>query len=813
MTEDRSSLEFARQWLEAALKPAKRQIRVESVRQGWEVMRVGQSFVQNPICIDGHHYEHGIGVHADSEVRLTSEIPMKRIRGVVGVDQNTDTLKNRGGHCRITFSIETGGQEIWASKPLSLKDGGVAFDVLLPDVAVITLKAEAEDGWIHYAHADWGDLRLELVDGSETWPGESLREQCLPHEMIFGFTYDDKHSDIMLSNWEQRWDIEHLPAGVRLFRKSYHDPQTKLTCILEIKAFDGLPALEWVLRLRNDGEANTPILKDIQAMRVVWACARETTLHRGHGSRGMPDDFRYCVEPVPASSEFIMSAGGGRSSTDWLPYFNLHSQESGVAAAIGWSGQWAAKISRAEDNRVHLLAGLENSHLTLYPGEEIRTPSIALVFWQGEPMDGNNELRRFIIAHHTPRIADKPIQAPFTTGQWGGIKTEKHLRTISHVRRHELEYDFYWMDAGWYGTAEGFSEEEATAKWYGEAGNWSANPIAHPKGLRSISDAAREAGMGLLLWFEPERAFWGTQITQEHPEWFLGDRIEKSNVLLNLGIPEAREWITDFISGRISEWGIGCYRQDFNFEPLPYWRSADTDDRQGMTEIRHIEGLYAFWDELRRRHPNLIIDNCASGGRRLDMELVGRSISLWRSDFQCLGGGDALGIQSHTSGLSYWLPLHGTSSDFRPSDTYYFRSALSAALNFHVPAPEDTPEDYPWDWHYKMSTDYRRARPFYYGDYYPLTPYSVTREAWMAYQMHREDLDAGIILMFRRDKSPYTKAALRLLGLKSDATYVMEDADTTDTWMATGESLMEIGLPASLPQPRSSRLIFYKESA
>ena len=55
-------------------------------------------------------------------------------------------------------------------------------------------------------------------------------------------------------------------------------------------------------------------------------------------------------------------------------------------------------------------------------------------------------------------------------------------------------------------------------------------------------------------------------------------------------------------------------------EPLPYWHAADTADRQGMAETRHIEGLYAFWDDLLKRHPNLIIDNCASGGRRIDLE-------------------------------------------------------------------------------------------------------------------------------------------------------------------------------------------------
>jgi len=82
---------------------------------------------------------------------------------------------------------------------------------------------------------------------------------------------------------------------------------------------------------------------------------------------------------------------------------------------------------------------------------------------------------------------------------------------------------------------------------------------------------------------------------REHPQWFLhgagGDE-----AILNLGDPDARRFVTDFISERIRTWKIGCYRQDFNGEPpLPFWNAADVPDRVGMSEIRYVEGLYAFW--------------------------------------------------------------------------------------------------------------------------------------------------------------------------------------------------------------------------
>ena len=126
---------------------------------------------------------------------------------------------------------------------------------------------------------------------------------------------------------------------------------------------------------------------------------------------------------------------------------------------------------------------------------------------------------------------------------------------------------------------------------------------------------------------------------------------------MNLGNPAARKGITEIVSSLVREGGLAWYRQDFNTDPENFWRAADAPDRVGMTEIRYIEGLYAFWDELRQRHPGLLIDNCASGGRRLDLETISRSAALWRSDFQCRPEFNPAGMQGQTYGISSWIPL------------------------------------------------------------------------------------------------------------------------------------------------------------
>ena len=76
------------------------------------------------------------------------------------------------------------------------------------------------------------------------------------------------------------------------------------------------------------------------------------------------------------------------------------------------------------------------------------------------------------------------------------------------------------------------------------------------------------------------------------------------------------------------------YRQDHNVDPLGAWRNHDRPERQGVTENFYVQGYLAFWDDLRRRYPGMLIDSCASGGRRKDLETLRRAVPLLRSDFQ-----------------------------------------------------------------------------------------------------------------------------------------------------------------------------------
>jgi alpha-galactosidase len=796
-------------WVKALFSegPLPARVFVECRKQGWGKLQKCNSIDGGPLRLNGQEFKTGLGTHTYSEIVIKLNTPAMRFQALAGIDDNAVTRMKKS---RMIFSVEANGEEIWRSKEQKVSDAPAMVDVELGGCSEFVLKAWEVHDDLQYAHADWVDLKVTTQDGRVLPIEETKKDELLPNPPL-SFCYGGKEFLTLLSSWQRRVEPQIEENDFTVYRQTYHDPVTGLECYLELKTYRDFPAVEWVWKIKNTGSSDTPILDNIQGADLKWLTDSSPVLHHSQGSTCKKEDFFYSAEPL-AEGTTRLSSIGGRSSDGCLPFFNIELQDQGTILAIGWTGQWAANFHYV-GNKIAIKAGMESTHFKLHPGEEIRTPRILMIFWQGEPLRGNNLLRQFILKHHTRRLNGDTIPTPICFGSWGGMKSPDHLARINLIQKEKLDYDYYWIDAGWYGPADSYSPDEFKGDWAKHVGNWNVNPVAHPNGLKPISDAVHKADMKFLLWLEPERAICGTPLAKEHPEWFLEAEEGNGNLLFNLGLPEARVWLTNFISGILKDNNIDCYRQDFNFEPLPYWRENDEPDRQGMSEIRHIEGLYAFWDELLRRHPGLLIDNCASGGRRIDLETIGRSIPLWRSDIQCFPNFDSIAGQIHTYGLAHWVPCSTTGSQHHPGDTYNFRSVMCTGLMFHLCMYEHTPIDpkYPYDWHRRMIADLRRAIPCYLGDFYPLTPCAMSKNDWMVYQMHRPDLDEGIIVAFRREMNPFVVGDIRLRGLDETHTYQLEDADSKTIVTEKGEILLKQGYRITMDKCRDSRLIFYKK--
>jgi alpha-galactosidase len=244
--------------------------------------------------------------------------------------------------------------------------------------------------------------------------------------------------------------------------------------------------------------------------------------------------------------------------------------------------------------------------------------------------------------------------------------------------------------------------------------------------------------------------------------------------------------------------------------PLLAWRKNDAPDRQGLTENLYVQGHLAFWDELRRRHPHLRIDSCASGGRRNDLETMRRAVPLLRSDFQHAHmPGVVEGNQGHTYGLSFWLPFQGTATF--GADPYTARSFYLPSFGVSGKLWKNKTENI--EVMRQLYTECRRIAPIMLdGDYYPLTPYSLDPHAWIGWQFDCPERAEGMVQAFRRSESPYEVARFRLRGLDPDTRYVVENLDLPGTRELTGQTLTETGLSVPIQDQPGSAVIVYRKA-
>lgn len=638
----------------------------------------------------------------------------------------------------------------------------------------------------------------------------------------FSFILDEKPSEEFLRSW--RWS-RTAPAStdknVVLRTFTYTDPRSGLEVVCDVKGYPEFRAVEWVLHFHNTSAKNSGQLTRVKVadFDMVYPAAGALKIHYAEGNKISKADYAPRTAEFRTEQPLHIEPHGGRSSEEAFPFFNLESEASqqGVMVAVGWTGTWFADLEKRDPSRLTLAAGMLNTDLYLYPGEQIRTPSVALMFWSGDRMNGHNRFRRLVLAHHSRKVDGSPFyplcsafnyRDPQPCGEYSCLTADWAIAMVRRYSMFELTPDVFWLDAGWHTGAGDFRHGKS---WANTTGNWTVDRERFPEGLKPVSDAVHEAGAKFMVWFEPERVVKGTQWATEHKEWMLDtewpEGSEQSTwYLFDLGNDEACDWLCKYYGDLIEENGIDYYRQDFNMLPAGYWRDADEPGRSGIKEIRHIENLYKFWDYLLERFPGLLIDNCASGGKRLDWESIGRSAPLWRSDYYHYDDPD--GYQCHTYGLNFFLPIHGTG--ILLPDQYSFRSSLSSALqcNWKVTEPGVSVLDMQ-----QRIREYRDIREYYYEDYYPLsgTGDLTGSDVWLAYQMHRPSDDSGIVVAFRRQDAPDAEYTVRLGGLTPDASYTLVDCDTQAETVRSGRELTE-GLTLRLDNPKSSLLIKYRKN-
>ena len=607
----------------------------------------------------------------------------------------------------------------------------------------------------------------------ETWIKNTFARGKVPP---FSFIYDGQPSASFIKTWHYEATSHRTDnPDVVSYTFTYTQPTDGLRVRCEVKGYVSFGSIDWVLHVENNGRTDSKPLRALQAidLGLRYGKSGQFVMNYVEGSQITKDDFQPRQLILPAGKPMVMSPEGGRSSQGkYAPFFCITSpQGGGVVLSIGWTGNWQASVYAQSGNEVSLKAGQKRFDLYLHPSEQIRTPRVNIMFWQGaDYLAGTNQFRRLVLAHNSRRIDGKVAQYPFSTGfnyhepqpmqEYSCLTQQYAIAMVNRNYRFDIRPDVFWLDAGWHQDAGDYQHGR---NWANTTGNWTVDSARFGGTLRPIANAIHRHGAKFMVWFEPERVVVGTQWAVEHNKWMLRKPQGGDWLLFNLADPKACEWLCQYYGKMIEDNGIDYYRQDCNIEPELYWEAADEPNRAGITEIRYIEGLYRFWDYLLQRFPHLLIDNCASGGRRIDWETTGRSAPLWQSDYYHYYATE--GLQTQNYGLNLFLPFHGTG--VATNDAYAARSSYSSAMICHWKL---TTKQTNLEVVHRSINEYLSVKPYYTADYYPLTGVDSTTAAnrWLAYQLNRTSDGTGVILAFRRPESTDSTVTVRLRGLDNN---------------------------------------------
>ena len=610
-----------------------------------------------------------------------------------------------------------------------------------------------------------------------------------------------------------------------------------LTVRVEYEEYEDYPVVEWLAFFTNNSGHDTPALSEVRYEATFLnrpngggkpvlthsnaederdTCYNEFTDRLNHAVELESVDGFSCLHAHPYMRILCGGANDNRTAEDLT-----------VSVAIGWPGTWKTTFTPVSGG-ASFAAEFPRLHVVLHPGEVIRTMRMTYVTSFGGETKARNLWRRWYFDYILPRDNGQKLRPMMSMSnackngihaECEGTTEENQIDSINACAARGIVPDIWWIDAGWY----------ACDVWK-QVGTWEPDKRRYPNGLGPVGECCDRYGTKFLVWFEPERVFEFSELDTKMPE-----RVTKIlnaeggdyfNRCFYLGDKDNLDWMTDKIDAIIKEGHIKIYRQDCNMRQSSvyclgqYLKKIEGGDenRVGAPENFHVQGYLAFWDALVERNPGLLIDSCAGGGKRNDLETMRRSFPLHYSD---VGIGHVPLKQRQYRLLHSWTPYFkgfcGSSEDENgvyywkggtphPVDSFSYHSSIAPAISAPLSCYAGDDE---LAFAKKHLGIWRRAAELIIdGDYYPLTECDCDAAQWFANEFYDDEKGEGFIQFVRNVKSEDDTFTVRAFA-EDGATYTLTDPESGESFTKTAAEL-ESGLTVTLP-PRTGVIYFMKK--
>ncbi|WP_042166042.1 alpha-galactosidase [Paenibacillus gorillae] len=550
-----------------------------------------------------------------------------------------------------------------------------------------------------------------------------------------------------------------------------------------------------------------------QIMSALWSVGELPDYRLTHVTGRWAGEYQLRSNLLTEGKKVLESRRGftGPHANPWFAVDDGSARETSGSVwfgALAWSGNWKLVLERTTFGKLRIAGGIHDfdGSFLLAPGASYETP----VFVGGFTTGGFGEMSRILHRYERNEVIPATKLRKVLYNSWEATEFDVTVQGQLALaeRAAKLGVERFVVDDGWFGQRH--SDRAGLGDWY-------VNPEKFPNGLSELIDEVKGLGMEFGLWVEPESVNPDSDLYRKHPDWTyhfptrVGTQL-RNQYLLNLGKPEVKAFVLDFMTELLSTYDISFIKWDMNRTVTePGETSGPGQDKSVW--IRHVENLYEIWAELRRRFPNVEFETCAGGGGRIDLGILRYADQAWISDNT--DARDRLSIQE---GFSYayspsvmmcWVTESPNGFNGRSLPlSYRFHSAMMGGLGIGANIGKWSPEE--MEEAGKFVELYKEIRHVVQeGELYRLQSLRDSHVSATQYV----SADGGEAVAFAFLQSHHfgnSLTMLRLQGLDPEAAYEVSGAAPEGTGVFHGSNLMNIGLPISWRGDYASVLIRLK---
>ncbi len=539
-------------------------------------------------------------------------------------------------------------------------------------------------------------------------------------------------------------------------------------------------------------------------------------------------------EPLTAGMKTIRNSDGIHNSQLDAPEMMLSldgkPQELAgrtIGLALCWSGNYELRVNTMSHREHHVYAGIDPTaaHYVLDPKQTFETPHLAMAY-SNEGMSGVSRI--FHRWARTEGMLHRGMQTgDILLNSWEGIyldiTEEKIINMMDDIAA--LGGELFVMDDGWFGDKYPRKVDNSSL------GDWVVDKQKLPNGIKALTDAAKQRKLKFGIWIEPEMTNTVSELYEQHPDWVLqrpGRDLRKgrggTQVVLDMTNPKVQDFAFSVLDNLMTEYPeIAYIKWDANASIENYGSNYLPLAKQSNIYVDYYRGLLSVLQRIRAKYPDLVIQDCASGGGRANYGLLPYYDEFWVSD-----NTDALQRVYMQYGTSLFFPANAMACHINHVPYWNtgkriipvkFRCdvAMSGRLGIEL-----QPKDMSDEERQQCTTcfaDYKQLRnTVQTGDLYRLiSPYDDKGIASILYA--NEQKSQAVLFVYKiRNFYDMLIPRVRLAGLDADKTYTLTERNVRigekpcalDGKQFTGRFLMDVGLEVPLWEDYASRVFELK---